>query len=265
MPDKGVFSISITTRTLIIVLVSAPFVVAPQSIAGTGGIFSSDNPRRKVQTVVPETPTTLQGAPGSQVSPRNPGFQPVPATSLDNGQPLPNPNSSLPLHGVNSPSTSPGPGDSSLVNPALQGSVESFFQVNSADVFRQSPDFRNDKTTEKLSAELTEEPQRRSKSAIGGSGRFFWHVLDNVGVPMFFGKNDDDLEPTLRRGYPSPTKTDYKSIGGSGSRDLDATNGSATSSPPLNLQPPNPQPPSSHKIPESELNGTSVKDNDQTP
>jgi hypothetical protein len=174
-------------------------------------------------------------------------------------------NPSLPLHGIK-PSTTPvkapidgqgrGLSGSAAINTGQQGSVESFFQVRSPNVYRQSTDFRDDKTTAKLTSELRAEPQRRSKSAVGAPGRFLWHALDNMGVPMFFGKHDDDLYPTLRDGYMSPSSTATIKNMNVDSHDRGATDSSA-----------NAQSTNSHKIPESELQGTdsSVKNNDQMP
>lgn len=95
--------------------------------------------------------------------------------------------------------------------------------------------------------------------------------MDNAGVPMFFGKNDDDLDPSLRQGYSgqadwnraSSEVRDSSRFGSrrSGPEVTDqskaATEGSAVNAPSQ----------SPHKIPESELEGTDswVKDNDQMP
>ncbi len=35
--------------------------------------------------------------------------------------------------------------------------------------------------------------------------RLTWHVLDNIGIPMFFGFNDSDLDPSLAEGRGLPT------------------------------------------------------------
>ncbi len=268
MPCSGLGDfISIATRSLLLLIAFAPFVVAPQCMAGTGGIFSSNNPRRKVQIIVPiETPTSIPAGPGSQVAPRSstPSFPSTPGVLLDSGkQSAQDP--SLPLHGikplttpVKAPSDGQGQGlsGSAAINSGQQGSVESFFQVRSSNVYRQSADFRDDKTTASLTSELRTEPQRRSKSAVGAPGRFLWHALDNMGVPMFFGKHDDDLDPTLRDGYTSPSSTATIKNMNVDSHDRGATDSSA-----------NAQSTNSHKIPESELEGTdsSVKNNDQMP
>ncbi len=85
--------------------------------------------------------------------------------------------------------------------------------------------------------------------------------MDNAGVPMFFGKNDDDLDPSLRQaysshGYPRATTIETKPV-----RTTDQSKG-ATEGSAVIAQPQGP-----HKIPESELEGTDswVKDNDQMP
>lgn len=31
-----------------------------------------------------------------------------------------------------------------------------------------------------------------------------WHVLDNIGVPMFSGNHDESLDPSIRRYYVNP-------------------------------------------------------------
>jgi hypothetical protein len=254
---------------MLLLLAVAPFVVAPQCIAGTGGIFSSNNPRRKIQIVVPiETPTSIPGGPGSQVAPRSstPGYP----SSLGAGVLLDTGNQSgpidprLPLHGIE-PSKTPskttsdhqGLSGSAAINAGQQGSVESFFQVRAANVYRQSADFNDDKTTASLTSEFSAAPQRRSKSVVGAPGRFLWHALDNMGVPMLFGKHDDDLDPTLRNGYTSPSGIDRRKTMTIDNLDPGATGSSAVNAQSSNL----------HKIPESELEGTdsSVKNNDQMP
>jgi hypothetical protein len=147
------------------------------------------------------------------------------------------------------------------------GSVESFFQIDNNGRTPASQYTSNNKTASRLLSEFNS-PEPR-KSAAGAPFRFLWHVMDNAGVPMFVGKNDDDLDPSLRQGYQGQnfsgqsysgqshsTAADYKPTS-----TVEGTNGvprrSAVSAPS----------PGPHKIPESELEGTDswVKDNDQMP
>ncbi len=78
---------------------------------------------------------------------------------------------------------------------------------------------------------------------------------------MFFGKSDDDLDPSLRQGYSSQSYSSAATPEAKPVRTIDqskaATEGSAVRA----------QSQGPHKIPESELEGTDswVKENDQMP
>ena len=156
------------------------------------------------------------------------------------------------------------------------GSVESFFQIDNNGRVPAASYTSNNKTASRLLSEFNSpEP---TKSAAGAPFRFLWHVMDNAGVPMFFGKSDDDLDPSLRLGYRSQgafrggdgagleaggpsrlgsrrsvdTTTRHSVDTATTRRSVDATENRAVAP---------------HKIPESELEGTDswVKDNDQMP
>jgi hypothetical protein len=101
------------------------------------------------------------------------------------------------------------------------GNIESFFQCGPADVG----------VPKKKSAAV-----KVAKSP----GKLLWHVLDNLGVPMFVGK-DNDLDPSLTRTHFIPPKA---AAGQAGSEEI--------------------SPGIPEKIPESELEGPEVLPNDQS-
>ena len=134
------------------------------------------------------------------------------------------------------------------------GDVEAFFQINNTGKTPAAGYASHDQSTARLLSEFNSpEPK---KSATGAPFRFLWHVMDNAGVPMFFGKNDDDLDPSLRQGYSSAVTIEAKQSGL-----IDPSTG-ATGNGAVNAPSKGP-----HKIPESELEGTDswVKDNDPMP
>jgi hypothetical protein len=129
-------------------------------------------------------------------------------------------------------------GSASISAPPATGSVDSFFQLNQS------------------AANLPPQFSAPAKKSTGGAPfRFFWHVMDNAGVPMFFGKSDDDLDPSLRQGYAGTISVESKYP----KPNQDPGVGASSA--------PTPQSQGSHKIPEGELEGTDswVKDNEQMP
>jgi hypothetical protein len=114
-------------------------------------------------------------------------------------------------------------------------SVESYFR------------FRNPKAIDSSSTKGEQEMARahQTKSSKGSVKRAIWHILDNVGVPMFSGDMSPDLDPRLSRDYVDPP---MPSIDANRTRsslvettDTSVSSGSRLGSP---------------KIPESELQGT---------
>ncbi len=180
------------------------------------------------------------------------------------------------VSGATTPSSDPqlrGLSGSDSVNSSQNsGSVESFFQISNTLKTPAAEYTSNDKTASHLLSEFNSpEPKR---AAAGAPFRFLWHVMDNAGVPMFFGKNDDDLDPSLRHGY---SETNYSKPNYAGTISPGQSRSSATDYKPANTiegttratarsatGAPSQTP---HKIPESELEGTDswVKDNDQMP
>lgn len=151
-------------------------------------------------------------------------------------------------------------GSASVNSSQGSGSVESFFQINN----NKTPAAEytsNNKTAARLLSEFNSpEPK---KSAAGAPFRFLWHVMDNAGVPMFFGKNDDDLDPSLRQGHAEQSNSGHEHSTAANSRPASTVEGT-TRATERGAVAPSPGP---HKIPESELEGTDswVKDNDQMP
>lgn len=217
--------------------------MAPPCFAGTGGIFPANNPRRKIQMFGPiESPTSLQQAPTPKTRQTLPSLPSTAGSVSDDTKPQ---STTLPLHGVSDQSSNASAAGSAQDSG---GDVASFFQLNPRTSTRDL-DASASKSDLKLDAQLEASTTASSpKSAAGAPFRFVWHVLDNAGVPMFVGKHDSDLDPTLRRGY-----TGTNPIAPSAPLNASEQAASTTRTP--------------HKIPESELEGTKnmVDDNDQMP
>jgi hypothetical protein len=71
-----------------------------------------------------------------------------------------------------------------------QGSVESFFRSTPPQAPAGNATQNRDAMPRKHSS------SNKDSSAVGGLGKFLWHVLDNVGVPLPVG-NQADLDPSL--------------------------------------------------------------------
>ncbi|HEY9732359.1 MAG TPA: hypothetical protein V6C89_10635 [Drouetiella sp.] len=145
---------------------------------------------------------------------------------------------------------------SASVNSQGTGSIDSFFQMDSGPVGRSSNSNLPERNAVAKSQSTTPNSAETTRSAGIAPLRFLWHVMDNAGVPMFFGNKDDDLDPSLRQGYTGSTVSRTKAAPSAPVINV-GTAGSAVTAP---SQGP-------HKIPESELEGTDswVKDNEQMP
>lgn len=122
-------------------------------------------------------------------------------------------------------------------------SVESFFQIN--------PNTRNSSQNPLMQpAVVPSSSADKDKTFAHGMYRFFWHVLDNAGVPMFFG-HDPYIDPTISGTYviPSPKLPREKII----VKEMETTGTTATPSTPTS--PPGIAQPEPQKIPETELEG----------
>ena len=185
----------------IVIIVGLPF--APHAWAGTGQIFSPAGlPQSSTQSYTPPTPgnapTVTFPTPPLPVG----GLSGFPASSLPLNTGAQKSSGSTPVEGtvqLNAP----------LAPPI--SSVETFFQCQPVS-----------------------SPEEQAKSKSAGPGRLLWHVLDNLGVPMFYGK-DADLDPSLNRAFVMPSPPVPQKSGG---------------------------PVSPQKIPESELEGTEPSPND---
>jgi hypothetical protein len=150
-------------------------VTTAAACAGTGQIFSPAGlPQSSTQTYTPPTPDN------------------TPTVTFPT-QPLPLggavlqglPGSTLPLSNSNSPPVTTGSSGTLLPlhsNPNTS-SIESVFQI--------PPVAKNIN-------------QSTKKKPLKGAAKLIWHTLDNLGVPMFIGK-DNDLDPSLRQGYVAPS------------------------------------------------------------
>ncbi len=263
-----------------VVLVSALVLLSdtPSVLAGTGGIFSSSTTaRRKIQQIQPiEIPTSL---PSRSVVKPTITIPPTPGTVFFDEKKTSKPEGALnadsqmhelqqTLSGTTPASTANGAASTasntspvqlrgisnqaSVENNQAAGSVESFFQINQPPI----PQNSSGKYATQRSSMRQTNSQTAKESAAGAPFRLLWHVMDNAGVPMFFGKDSNDLDPGLRQGYTSAitekAKASTPAMSGAPAGDNSASS-AQTISP--------------HKIPENELEGTDswVKDNEQMP
>jgi hypothetical protein len=132
----------------------------------------------------------------------------------------------------------------SLAKPA-DNSVEAFFQV--------SPSKRNSPQNLSMQAEtFISTEANKSKSHSNGVSRCIWHILDNAGIPMFWGQDTSYIDPSIRETYLTPPPK----LPGEGAavKEIEKTTTTQVSQPPL-------QPATANssamlqKIPESELEG----------
>jgi hypothetical protein len=194
--------VKIGINALAIVII-ANSIFAVKGLAGTGQIFSPAGlPQSSTQSYTPPTP-------GNTPTVTFP-TPPLPVGGLSGF-----PASSLPLNAGNQK-----PSGSTFVEGKVQLNAPLAPPISTVDTFFQCP------------PAAPSEGQRQSKAR--GPGRFVWHVLDNLGVPMFYSK-DADLDPTINRAFAMPLPPV-----------LEKTNGPVT-----------PQ-----KIPASELEGTEPSPND---
>jgi hypothetical protein len=160
--------------------------------------------------------------------------------------PLPNSSPARP----SSSSSSAGVQDS-ILNGAWPGqpqnnSVESFFQLKAKPSLSPSPLPPSEAALQAKSAATS-----KNESSLGGIGRLIWHTLDNVGIPMFVGK-DNDLDPSLRNDYVPLSNSNKDHSSKNSSNRTVSTSGTFERIIPHNSESP-PQ-----KIPQSELEGIEV-------
>lgn len=142
--------------------------------------------------------------------------------------------------------TAPGnaPPASNSSTPTAGNSVETFFQV--------SPEVRNSSENTKMLPGVSSRSDRKTKSIGPAVYRCVWHVLDDAGVPMFFG-HDPYIDPSIKGTYliPSPKLPRERGLDKEfeqGVSGVDTTPASPAASTPASE--PVPQ-----KIPQSELEG----------
>ncbi len=152
-------------------------LVPPCGLAGTAQIYSPAGlPQSSTQSYAPPTPgnTPTVTFPTPPL-PLNPGVLPGFSGSA---LPLNSGNTQQPVN----PATGGNGAQPPLPSTPGTNDVESFFQCNQV-----MPTSRNN----------------QKKSRFGTPGKVIWHILDNLGVPMFVGK-DNDLDPSLRQSYMLP-------------------------------------------------------------
>jgi len=139
-------------------------VCTTSAFAGTGQIFSpSGLPTSSTQSYTPptpgNTPTVIFSTPPLPLGPEVlQGFSGSTLPLSGTGEQKPGGATTAPTT-----TTTPQPAPTAPEN----NSIESFFQLNPAP------------------------PPKKKSSALKTPGKFLWHILDNIGVPMFVGKDDD--------------------------------------------------------------------------
>jgi hypothetical protein len=131
--------------------------------------------------------------------------------------------------------------------------VESFFQI---------PSGLNPSSPDKESARHSQAFATERKPFDNSAGRFLWHLLDNVGIPVPIGSHDQALDPSIRRNYVNPPLPDPDKYRNSANRNTVANDsmpsqipssavgpGDSTRVPAISIQ---------QKIPTSELEGTDL-------
>ena len=127
----------------------------------------------------------------------------------------------------NSPKSSPslqlrGPAGGSIKDlenesTTKSNSVDSFFQCGA---LQNLPSMSKRDRTKALSTEtdvgaFQKLPKEETKtgSPHPSAGRFLWHFMDNLGIPMFYGNHDEALDPSIRRAYSNPKLPDINQPG----------------------------------------------------
>lgn len=212
----------IKARELIGAVLAAAFpfmllLLSTSALAGTGQIFSpSGLPQSSTQNYTAPTPDNTPTV-----------TFPTPPLPLGESVLQSFPGSTLPLDNTNKGTSS---GNTKVdVLPSSQSvgadDINSFFQCEplplKKSMTQQTP----------IKANTQNKPFNQKKmSPFSIAEKAIWHTLDNIGVPMVVG-HDNDLDPSLRQPYVMPSPTMPSRI-----------------SPPV----------APKKIPESELEGTDV-------
>jgi hypothetical protein len=135
-------------------------------------------------------------------------------------------------------------------------SIESFFQIPRTTAGPRPTTVLSTDQVDQRYAKVEAGSAKNNSPALSGAGRFLWHVLDNAGVPMVFGKHSD-LDPlidpgtldSLSLGQLEKSKTKWSTD--SRRDDVQSFVGSESAIPLNNGG-------STHKIPQSELEGVDL-------
>jgi hypothetical protein len=119
-----------------------------------------------------------------------------------------NSEAAAPLPGVKSSTAASTPA-SVTPAPALQqtvvkesapspqdNSVEAFFQVGRSN--------RNSARNLLMQSAIIPSSDKTSKWRSHGPTRLLWHVMDNAGIPMFFGQDTSYIDPSIKETYVIP-------------------------------------------------------------
>lgn len=125
--------------------------------------------------------------------------------------------------------------------PSQSGkSIDSFFQIS--------------RTAMPVGA-VPQSIETHKKSKSGDSKSFLWHLMDNAGVPMFYGNTGPELDPRLRRNYQDPQLPDMNVKNNKRKAESTQDNVQANSK---DSGDSNDAPQIPHKIPEGQLDGTQL-------
>ena len=125
----------------------------------------------------------------------------------------------LPLHGLQSDtaqapaavdpalgSAAPAPSTPVLRETIVKDSGTSSQENSVASFFQIDPDQRNNPKNLLMQPATVASAPKQSKRRSNGFYRCMWHILDNAGVPMFFGQDTAYVDPSISGTYviPSP-------------------------------------------------------------
>ncbi|HEY9679370.1 MAG TPA: hypothetical protein V6C76_15285 [Drouetiella sp.] len=236
-------------------LIQNPATIQSQSAPTTGAQSTPTTQSQSTPTTQSQSaPTTqLQFAPTTQLQ-SAPTIQPQSAAtpSLQQLQPaqaiqlrpaITNSSRSSSNNATTSATPNTVPTDGSTTSPKEPTKLETFFQLTGG---QRNPDTSDSpSSTEKKkagadSAALSTPDAAHNKS----TANFLWHVLDNIGVPISKGNHDPSMDPRIKEKMSIPPYKNTASL----------NSNSATQENPF-MPPGQGAPTTTHKIPESELQG----------
>jgi hypothetical protein len=129
-----------------------------------------------------------------------------------------------------------------------ENGVDSFFQCGPIKPLKVGGDSKTSMP------QAASSPAKQPRSLPVTAGRVVWHILDNIGVPMLIGK-DNDLDPSIDRQSsmpPMPVSTKVTALKKSDLENISANQATRQSVDQSSVQA------NTHRIPESELEGVEL-------